>query len=182
MLWGGRCEPRKGLPLVLEAMARAQHPGIRLTAAGTGPCLDEWKKLAADLGIADRVQFLGQVAWTQMGSLFTKCDALVFPSLRDSQGTIVLEAMAHGMPIIALDHQGVASVVPADAGIKVAVTTPDETIGGLARAMGELADDPNRRREMGCRAARCAAENTWQKRAEQMTALYQEVLLAHRGV
>ena len=46
MLWGGRCEPRKGLPLMLEAMARIPNPNICLTAAGEGPCLASWREQA----------------------------------------------------------------------------------------------------------------------------------------
>lgn len=182
MLWAGRCEPRKGLPLVLQAMAKAPDPRIQLTAAGSGPCLESWKQMAVELGIAQRVKFLGQVPWTQMNELFARCDALVFPSLRDSQGTIVLEAMARGMPVIALNHQGVASVVPVGAGIKVPVTTPQETIDGLASAMRRLAADPQARAAMGQLARACAAEQTWDKRAVRMSAWYEEVVHAHRRI
>ena len=86
MLWGGRCEPRKGLPLILEAMARNSDPNVRLIAAGNGPSLDAWKERARALGLGERVKFIGQVPWTQMSDLFTSCDVLLFPSLRDSQG------------------------------------------------------------------------------------------------
>jgi glycosyltransferase involved in cell wall biosynthesis len=180
MLWGGRCEPRKGLPLVLEAMAKRNDPQIQLTVAGSGPSLEQWKQLASKLGVAERVSFLGQVPWARMGELFAGCDALIFPSLRDSQGTIVLEAMARGVPIIALDHQGVGTVVPADAGVKVAVTTPQQTIAGLAEAMRMLADDPERRLAMGRAAAAFSAEQTWEKRVARMSVWYEEVVHAHR--
>jgi glycosyltransferase involved in cell wall biosynthesis len=182
MLWGGRCEPRKGLPLILEAMAKVPNPSIRLTAAGDGPCLAEWQHMAQTLGIGERVNFIGRVPWTKMAELFTSSDVLLFPSLRDSQGTIVLEAMARGLPLITLDHQGVGQIVPKEAGVKVPVTTPQETIAGLADAMALLADNPQRRTEMGSAAARCAAENTWAKRAERMTTLYEEVLSARRSL
>lgn len=182
MLWGGRCEPRKGLPLILEAMAKIPNPNIRLTAAGDGPCLSQWQQQAETLGLGSRVNFIGRVPWTRMAELFTSSDVLLFPSLRDSQGTIVLEAMARGLPLITLDHQGVGQIVPPEAGVKVPVTTPQQTISGLAEAMVLLADNPQRRAEMGLAAARCAAENTWKKRAERMTTLYEEVLSAHRRV
>jgi glycosyltransferase involved in cell wall biosynthesis len=182
MLWGGRCEPRKGLPLILEAMVRVPDSKIRLTAAGDGPCLATWQAQAKALGLGERVKFLGRVPWTQMADLFGSCDLLLFPSLRDSQGTIVLEAMARGMPLITLDHQGAGQIVPPEAGIKIAVTTPEQAISGLAGAMRLLADDPQRRAAMGKAAAACAAENTWHKRAERMTILYEEVLLARRSL
>jgi glycosyltransferase involved in cell wall biosynthesis len=182
MLWGGRFEPRKGLPLILEAMAKVPDPRIRLTAAGDGPCFESWQEKARALGLGERVKFLGRVPWTRMAELFGSCDLLLFPSLRDSQGTIVLEAMARGMPLIALDHQGVGQIVPPEAGIKIPVTTPEQTINGLADAMRLMADDPARRAAMGKAAAKCAAENTWGKRAERMTCLYEEVLRARRSV
>jgi len=148
--------------------------------AGSGPSLEQWRQLASKLGVAERVSFLGQVPWARMGELFAGCDALIFPSLRDSQGTIVLEAMARGVPIIALDHQGVGTVVPADAGVKVAVTTPQQTIAGLAEAMRMLADDPERRLAMGRAAAAFSAEQTWEKRVARMSVWYEEVVHAHR--
>ncbi len=180
MLWAGQCEPRKGLPLALEAMAVAPDPGIRLTCAGDGPCLEEWKQLANRLGLGDRVQFLGKVPWLQMAELFTSHDVFVFPSLRDSQGTVVLEAIARGLPLIALNHQGVANVLSDDAGIKVPVTDPQSTIRGLADAMRTLADHPSMREQMGERALSRAAEHLWEKRVLTMNQWYEEVVKSHR--
>ena len=66
----------------------------------------------------------------------------------------MLEAMARGMPLITLDHQGVGHSVPSEAGIKVPVTTPAQTIGGLAEAMRLLASDPALRQKWALQRAR----------------------------
>lgn len=180
MLWAGRCEPRKGLPLVLEAMAVSPDSDIRLTCAGEGPSLEEWKQLANRLGLGDRVQFLGLVPWTRMSELFASHDVFVFPSLRDSQGTVVLEAMARGLPLIALNHQGVANVLSDNAGIKVPVTDPTSTVRGMADAMRTLADNLSLRQQMGECALSRAAEHLWDRRAETMNRWYEEVVGSHR--
>ena len=182
MFWAGRCEPRKGLPLVLEAMAKVPDAKIRLTCAGDGPLRQAWTDRARELGLAERVEFLGMVPWTRMSELFLSHDVFLFPSLRDSQGTVILEAMARGLPLIALDHQGVAKVLPDNAGIKVPVTDPAATIDGLAKAMRRLADEPELRRTMGQAASACAAGQTWDKKVVQMNRWYEEVVRAHRGV
>jgi glycosyltransferase involved in cell wall biosynthesis len=111
-----------------------------------------------------------------MASVFQSCHAFLFTSLRDSFGSVVLEAMAHGLPIVTLNHQGVGTFVPNSAGIKVPVTTPHETIQSLASAIDELsAADDCRRRNMQLAAWTFAKEQTWDHRAEYMSRIYEEV-------
>ena len=139
-------------------------------------------RMAQELGIGDKVEFLGQVPWVRMPELFSRADALIFPSLRDSAGTVVLEAMGSGLPIITLDHQGVSCLVGSEAGIKVPVTDPPQVIQGLAAAIERLARDPAYRQKMSAAAEHCAEVQTWERRALKMAAWYEEVLRAHRTV
>ena len=118
LLWAGRMEPRKGLRLVLEAMGRLTTEDVSLTVAGSGHLEPELKKLCVELGIAEKVHFIGSVPYTEMPALFRSCDAFVFSSLRDSFGSVVLEAMAQGMAIVMLDHQGVGTFVPSEAAFR----------------------------------------------------------------
>src|SRR5207249_529265 len=105
-------------------------------------------------------------------------DAFLFTSLRDSYGMQVLEAMGHGLPILTLDHQGVGTFVPPDAGIKVPVTNPHETVTGIVSAIRELALHPQIRRSLGDAGRAFAETQTWERRAERMSKLYEEVLSA----
>ncbi|MGH7176694.1 MAG: glycosyltransferase, partial [Tepidisphaeraceae bacterium] len=79
LLWGGRCELRKTLPLGLEALAKVKAR-VRLTVAGDGPMKSQWESIARELGVSDRVEFLGNVPYQKMNELFRASHALLFTS------------------------------------------------------------------------------------------------------
>lgn len=175
LLWAGRLEPRKALPLALRALARVRVPA-ELWVAGDGPLREAWRAETQRLGLGERVRFLGRVPWEGMPALFREADAFLFTSLRDSFGSVVLEAMAFGLPVLVPDHQGVGTFVPEEAGVKVPVTTPEATVAAFAEAVERLALDPEARNRMALAAWRFAQEERWDRRAQRMLALYEEVL------
>jgi glycosyltransferase involved in cell wall biosynthesis len=175
ILWVGRLEARKALPLGLEALARLGPLPVQLLVAGDGPLRSQWEKCAVDLGLDDRVHFLGRVPWDRMPDLYRGSDIFLFTSLRDSFGTQVLEAMGHSLPVVTLDHQGVGAFLPDRAGFKVPVTQPETTVNGLAEAIRTLACSYELRTAMGEAGRAFAATQTWEKRAEHMSVLYEEI-------
>ena len=100
----------------------------------------------------------------------------MFCSLRDSFGAQFLEAMASGMPIITLDHQGAGDCIPDGASIKVAVTTPEETTTKLAAAVEYVYDHPDALDAMGECGYTYARDETWERRVERMEAIFRKVL------
>jgi glycosyltransferase involved in cell wall biosynthesis len=180
LLWAGRLEPRKGLPLALQALTRVPDLSVTLDVAGDGPTRGEWQALAHALRLGDRVRFLGQVPRDHLTELFRRADAFVFSSLQDAFGSVVLEAMGHGLPVVTLDHQGVGTFVPPDAGFKVPVHRPREVVAGLGRALRQLAQSPELRRSQGLAALHFARAQAWDLRAAQATAWYEELAGAHR--
>lgn len=173
LLWVGQMERRKCLPLALEALAQTKDLPISLLVAGRGPLREEWERLVHDLGLRDRVSFLGQVPYLEMPALYRSADAFIFTSLRDSFGSQVLEAMASGLPVIALDHQGVGAFVPAEAGVKVPVTNPEETVLALGNAIRRLAGSDGDRSRMGRCAWEFAVTQSWERRAQVMSRYYE---------
>jgi glycosyltransferase involved in cell wall biosynthesis len=176
LLWAGRLEYRKGLSLGLEALGRIGDSRVRLLVAGRGPQRGELEALAQKLGLAGRVTFLGGVPYQEMGELFKSASAFLFTSLRDSFGSVVLEAMAHGLPVVALNHQGIGSFVPDAASVKVPVTNPKQTIAALAEGIERLAGSPDRLQGMRSAAWNFAREQTWDRRAARMSELYAELI------
>jgi glycosyltransferase involved in cell wall biosynthesis len=176
LLWAGRLESRKALPLALEALAQMVDVPVRLLVAGDGPLRSAWEAKAQQLGGLDRVRFMGQIPWESMTELFRQADIFLFTSLQDSSGAAVFEAMAHGLPIVTLDHQGVGAFIPPEAGIRVPVTTPAVTISALAHALRRLAQSWETRVKMGEAAWTYARSQTWDRRAEQMSQWYGECL------
>ena len=176
VLWAGRLEHRKGLALGLQALAGVKDDRVKLLIAGRGPQQEELESLSRQLGLAGRVKFLGSVPYDRMPELFQSASAFLFTSLRDSFGSVVLEAMAHGLPVVTLDHQGVGTFVPEAAAVKVAVSSPGQTIEALAAAIDNLAASPPGLIEaMRSAAWNFAREQTWDRRAARMSEVYEEV-------
>jgi glycosyltransferase involved in cell wall biosynthesis len=179
LLWAGRLEHRKALALGLEALAQVRRIRVRLLVAGTGVLRPTLEVLATKLGLDSRVQFLGSVPHDKMPALLQSADAFLFTSVRDSFGSVVLEAMAQGLPIVSLNHQGVGTFVPDEAGIKVPVTTPRQTVRTLAVAIETLGTSPSLRRKMQLASWNFAKTQTWDQRAKRMSRLYAQAVSTH---
>src|SRR5262249_54345428 len=133
--------------------------------AGGGRKRREWEALAVRLKLNGRVSFLGKLSWEEMRAVYRRADGFVFTSLRDTFGTVILEAMAHALPVIALDHQGVAMHVPDKAALKVSVTNPTDTVRNLAASMTLLGSSPSLRSQLGEAGWEFAQQNVWDRRA-----------------
>lgn len=178
ILWAGRLNPTKGLALAFEALAQIDpNLPVRLQVAGSnGPLSSEITAMARRLDLVDRVEFLGELPWSHLQEIYRKADAFMFTSLRDSAPTVLLEAMAHSLPILTLDHQAASTMVPPDAGIKVPVIDPDETVAALAEGIRSLAGSPEARQRMGKAGWAHAQTLGWAQRAEQVSRWYLEIV------
>lgn len=161
LLFVGRALGLKGMDYGLEAFARAQRqrPGLRLSVVGDGPELARWQAQAAALGVADAVQWLGWLPRAQVQDLYASHDALLCPSLRDSGGFVVLEALQAGLPVVCFALGGPGVMVDASVGAAVAAELDqDATIQRYAQALLEVLDraatDPGLAAACQARAAR----------------------------
>ena len=165
LLFVGRCLAWKGMDIGLAALAELLARGrwARLTIAGTGPAAVRWRAQAHRLGIDDALDWLAWVEHDRMAEVYRAHDVLLFPSLHDSGGQAVLEALAHGRPVACFDLGGPGSMVDASCG-RVVVTRGRgrrEVVRGLADALQELADSPALRRRLGQGARARAARYAW---------------------
>jgi len=173
ILWVGRLFARKGLPLVLEALSkvRADIP-FKLTILGDGPMHDFVPQWLEEYKLKDKVEWKGQVPWEEVKHAYTTSDLFMFCSLRDSSAAQFLEAMAYGLPIVTLDLHGGKNLVPDEAGFKIPVTTPDETIAGLVNAVEQLYDNPEMRERMGQHGYSFAKTQTWALKTQHIAGFY----------
>jgi glycosyltransferase involved in cell wall biosynthesis len=171
--WCGRLESWKGLGLALEALSESRDVRWRLIVSGTGPRQAEYLQLAARLKIADRVVFQGAVSRDLLLMQFREAHAFLFTSLRDSFGYVVLDALSQGLPVITLAHQGVGTHVPSSCAFKIPVSSAEAARAGLAHAVEMLARMEDLRQGMARNAWEYAATETWDKRAQRMTRIYE---------
>ncbi|RSK29825.1 glycosyltransferase family 4 protein [Hymenobacter metallilatus] len=177
LLWLGRLFPRKALLLALDALARVdQQIPFHLTIVGDGPLGPQLPAIIARHGLQDRVTWRGAVSWQEVRAAFLSHDAFLFGSLRDSFASQFLEAMATGLPIITLDHQGAHDFVPDTAGCKVPVTTPEATATALARAVEYFYHQPDARLAAGQAGYHFACTQTWARRTRRLLQLVQPLL------
>jgi glycosyltransferase involved in cell wall biosynthesis len=182
LLWSGDLKHHKALHLLLQALALLPPEfSYELKILGKGPLESRWKKLARRLGVAQRCQWLGWLPHDQAMKQYEWADILVFTSLRETTGTVVLEALGHGVPVICLDHQGVKYLVTDKCGVKIPVTTPAKVILGLRDAITALADDQKRINALSREAVARAQRFLWSHNGKYMASIY-HAAMQHRGV
>ncbi|MDZ4065180.1 MAG: glycosyltransferase family 4 protein, partial [Coriobacteriia bacterium] len=109
LVWVGRIFAIKALPLALDALELVDDPAVTLDVLGGGTGADQVERWIGERGLADRVRYHGAVDWERVRDFYRSSDVMLFTSVRDSCAAQLLEAMAFGLPIIALDHQGTSS-------------------------------------------------------------------------
>jgi len=177
LLFAGRLRYYKGLDTLLRALPVL--PGARLTVVGDGPMREEWERLTDTLGLGDRVTFTGEVPDDDLPGYYHIADIFVLPANARAEafGTVLLEAMASGLPCITTEVGTGTSWVVQD-GVTGLVVPPRDP-QALAEAIRSLLDDPRRRAAMG-RAGRTRVEAafTLERMVARVQAVYEEALSA----
>lgn len=137
--------PRKGHRYLLAALAELKRRDlcVTLTLAGGGELREELEAQVRELGLSDRVTFLGNVDHAELLRLYASgaFDAFVLPSLHEGISVAVMEAMSHALPVIATDVGGTKELLTEGAGLLV----PAEDVSALVEALLELISHPERR-------------------------------------
>lgn len=164
---------RKNLDSVLYALA--QVPALHLAVIGAVEG-SPYPKLAQQLGISERVRFLG--FRSDIADLMRAADLFVFPSRYEPFGMVVSEAMAVGLPVITAANVGAAEIITPDCGIVI----PDsEDIQALAKALTMLATDEPLRRRMGEAGRTIAEHHSWVSKAKIYIDLFEQLVKGSEG-
>jgi phosphatidylinositol alpha-mannosyltransferase len=166
-------EPRKGFPVLLEAfeLLASRRPGLRLLVAGPGDTDDVRKALPESL--QSRVTLLGLVSDVDKARMLRSIDLYVAPNTGgESFGIVLLEAMAAGTPVLASDLDAFRVVLD-DA--RAGVLFPTGDAEALARAAGDLLDDPDRRASLSVQGSRRALDYDWSTVARDIVRVYETV-------
>lgn len=175
LIYAGRLVPSKGLELLIEALSRCETRNTRLSIFGTGEQGEWYRNLAVERGVDERIEWRGFVPREEILNEFLKSDVFVFPSLKEAMGTVVMEAMAAGLPVICVDHGGPGYLVTDDTGIKIQIADKERMIDELAAAIDRLVSNQGMRLQMGQNSRQRAEQKfTWNSIVGQMIELYQD--------
>lgn len=127
--------------------------------------------------LENRVIFHGNIPFAEMQEQYKKADVYCLPSLRETTGTAVFEAMANKLPIVALNQNGVKDIVQNDCGILVNVCSKEQVMVDLATALRTLVENDSMRQAMGENAFRKIKKYyTWSQRVCAMNEVYRELV------
>lgn len=174
LLCVGRLVPSKGFEraLIATRLLAAHRPSVRLTIAGDGPERERLERTAAELGVRERVEFLGEVRHDRVATLIDAATVVVMPSRFEGMPLVALEAAWMGRPVVASAAPGFDEVI-VDGVTGRLVEGDDEA---LAAAIEDLLRERSRARTMGA-AARVRAESAFSLAAcvDRYEALYTEL-------
>jgi glycosyltransferase involved in cell wall biosynthesis len=146
VLFGGRLEIEKGFPYLLQAGAELPS-AARLEVAGDGTQRSVYEALARDLGLEERIDFLGWLDSKTMEKAYQRCSLVAMPSIcPESFGKIGIEALAHGRPVVAFDVGGISDWL--DDGVNGYLVKSKDAMM-MARRIDQLLGDKILRAQLG---------------------------------
>jgi glycosyltransferase involved in cell wall biosynthesis len=175
IVWAGLMIPRKGPLLALDVAKKLKARGVdfRLRMAGRGPWQEMVAQRVQEMDLSDVVEVVGIVPFEEMSDFYASAGVFLFTSLQDTNGSVLLEAMAHALPVVSLDHHGAAAILSPEWGVKVPISSPAQTIDGMASALQGLAEDPERRQRLGLAARRRVQQRyTWEHKSAAVNRAY----------
>lgn len=171
----GRLGLEKNVDSLIDAMSFVRSSGARLLVVGDGPYREDLERHIHKDRITDRVTFTGYLGRDDVRAAYHASDALFFASKSETQGLVVAEAMAAGLPVVAVDDLAIADAV-AD-GVN-GFLVPDDP-QALAAAVDRLLGDPALRSAMSAASLERAEDLCIDRQAERLVAIYEHLLAAH---
>lgn len=176
LIYVGNCVSRRALPIVFEALKNFLPEEVHLRVVGNGSALTYWKQEAARLGVEKHVEFTGNVDSATVRKYYDEADALAFPSLRDSGGSSLIEAMTRGIPVLCLDWGGPAEMIDSESGIKLPVRNAEETVAMLVESIKRLKSEPEWGKALAAKARnRALTLYTWEGKRSVLETIYNHI-------
>jgi 1,2-diacylglycerol 3-alpha-glucosyltransferase len=178
LLYVGRVAHEKNIEFLLHAFValRRTRQDAMLVIAGEGPAREHLQSLVAQLGIRPDVHFIGYLDRERgLADCYAAANVFVFASRTETQGLVLLEALAQGRPVVSIVHLGTASILQAGCGARVAPEKPD----AFAQAIACILDDPARAARLSVQARSFASGWASNLMAARLADLYRDLTHQH---
>jgi 1,2-diacylglycerol 3-alpha-glucosyltransferase len=175
LLYVGRVAHEKNIGFLLEAFSelRRIRPEAMFAIASEGPAREHLQAEAARLGLTSNVHFIGYLERERaLANCYAAADVFVFASRTETQGLVLLEALAQGRPVVSTAHLGTTSILQAGCGARVA----PERSEAFAQAVADVLEDPTRAARLSEQAHSYAATWASSNMASRLAALYRDLI------
>ncbi|MDR3394327.1 MAG: glycosyltransferase [Parasulfuritortus sp.] len=174
VLFVGRVAHEKNIDFLIDAVAEARQtvPELLFLITGEGPAEKSLRRQAEALGVAGNVRFLGYMdRQSELPDCYAAADAFVFASRTETQGLVLLEAMAMGLPVVALAAMGTKDILGPGRGS----IAPADDVAEFAQAISRLMQDPVLRQRLSAEARDYALEWADDRMAGRLATLYRSL-------
>jgi glycosyltransferase involved in cell wall biosynthesis len=170
----GRLGQEKNWPVLLQAVKKLKrkHPDLRMVLIGDGLEKNNLQQLAAELGIADRVTFTGELPFSEVPAYLKAADIFSFASITETQGLVTMEAMAAGLPIVAVNGSGTSDIVEDG---KQGFLVPNNA-SALAKALDEVLNSPSLMKRFQRNALRKSKTFDVEVQTKKLLDVYQQAI------
>lgn len=176
LLFVGNLLPRKGVMLLLDVMSELKNYNINLSIIGDGPLINKVRSVIEKKKL-NNINLYGHIPYVEIQKIYESHEVFIFPSYRDTGGNVLLEAMSKKLPIICIDHQGAADIVPDKGAIKLKLNNYTELKQSFLNAILSFMNNPNKRHEMGESLNQHLIDNyLWDTRAKKLITQYRSLL------
>lgn len=186
LLWVGRFIKTKKLDIALRTIAELGTKKVRLYVVGFGAPAEEalYKRMAHDLGIEDKVIWLGRQENTKVKDLMKKMDVLFFTSVLEATSTVVPEAIQNRLPVVCHDCCGFGPLIDDKIGFKIALTNPQQSIADFSKVIGDLCEHRELLSVMKFNFDKIAQGLTYEWKGERVVDLYKSIIInkSHCGL
>jgi len=180
--WSGIHLPGKALHLLLRAAAHfPEDMNYSLHILGDGPSIREWRALAKRIGVDGRCHWHGRLPRDQALEVMKTCHAIAITSLKELTSTVALEGISLGLPVICLDHCGLADLITNECGIKIPVHSMRQIESDIAKALMALYSDDGLRYRLAQGAITRSLQYSWQSKMTALDGIY-DLAISRNGL
>lgn len=165
VLYTGRLSHEKNLTALVSAFTSLRHKRAHLVLVGDGPARSDLERTLA----GHPATFLGYLRGEALAEAFASADVFAFPSLTETFGQVVREAMASGLPVVAFDAEGVRDQILSG---KTGLLAPTNDTTAFAKLLENLLTHTERRRALGIQAREVTSSHTWHAVMNSLLAVY----------
>jgi glycosyltransferase involved in cell wall biosynthesis len=179
LCWIGLHIGRKALPIFLrvlrELKARGLGEKVHLAIMGSGPETGAWQALCRKLGVQEMTTWMGQVPFQQVHEEMDRQDALVVSSVQDGTSTVLMEALASGLPVICHDISGMSYAIDENCGIRVPLRDRQTSVLEFTHAITRLVTTQGLLNRLSEGALRRAKALSWDENVRQIARGYDAI-------